>query len=314
MTDRGNEEQYQGLTDLINQTAYQPIPEAYGVTAGAGEDGVNQSADSTLSGAGQEGLSPAVGNVPGMPLDNPSDPGVTPPEQQGATGDAPSTPTEPPQPDPTIQQLQETIQNQARYIDMHQQQLVADRRRAAAIEEQKFQESLHDLSEEERRAAIAERRLQQVQAQNQQLLNRSRQTEAQSQEAAKRTLGMIIASEAGIDPIFGKYLMGARTPEEMRGLADDLAQRLTPQQQDQLVQQHHAEQQQQVQQQQPQYQQAPQVQQQQQYQQQQQVDPNAFVAGGENSSGNVAKEIEVGSGDLMGLISQTQYQVSGSRF
>lgn len=289
MDDNGNEGQYQGLTDLINQTAYQPIPDAYGVTAGAEGAGVQGGVDRTASGEGQEGSSPAVSNVPGNPSDVQNGSGVTPQPQDASHGEHLSEPAYTQQPDPRLTQMQETIQNQARYIQMHQQQIAADRDRL-------FQESLQDMSEGERRAAIAEREAQRLRVQNQRLMSDSQKARGAQQDSAKRTLALLIATEAGLDPTLSSYLLSAQTPQEMEDSARFLASRIAP----------------------PQQEQQPQQQQEQPTQAAQQEpntpNPNAFVAGGENVSSNVAKEIEAGSGDLMGLIAQTQYQVAGQSF
>lgn len=272
MSSVGNEGQDHGLSGLINQTTYQQPTGSDGVTVGTEGAGVHAGGDSGPSGAAHEGSSPAVGNTHGTPVGTGTGQGVTTqPTEPPAGNDSQPTP-----PDPRLQQYEETIQNQARYIQMHQQQLAQD-------QERQFRASLEDMSEEEQRAAIAERQAQQLRAHNMQLQQRQRQDDHVRQDSAKRTLALMVAVNAGLDPSLSSTLMGAQSPEEMESIASTLAQRLQasqPQGGGGTAPPQH--------------------------------DPAMYAAGGDHAPSSTPKDIETGSGDLMGLIGQTQYQVASA--
>lgn len=263
----------QDLIGLIGQTTYQGSDVN-------GESGVSDGADSTVSGLNEEGLSPAPDNVAGAAPGEVSEQGVTPPAQEPPAVTPPTQQTTPPV-DPNLQQLQETIVNQQRYIDMHQQQIRYQ-------QEQEFRKSLEDMDPTERELAIKDRQLRFLQQQNQNLTKSQREAQAREQETSKRQLAYIVAVENGLPEYLYTSLLSANSPEEMESEAARIARNLKSQFQ---PIQHEA---QQV---------AP-------PQQQQQQQPNpAFAAGGDGGSSQVTQEVEPGSGDLMGLISQNQYQV-----
>lgn len=278
MQDGNDLGQHPGLSDLINQTSYQNAPAPDAVNVDPAQTGVTTAVDSRGQGMGDEGLSPAVQNAPVAPPQG-QQIGVTPQSPAPTAGNAQSLQ----QPDPRLLQMEETIRNQARIIDM-------TRIAAEQEEERRFQQSLTDLDPEERERAIERRELTKLRTQNQLLTQRQQQSEQQRQMSAKQTLAVMIAGEAGLDPIMADALMAARSVPEMEQRAALLAQ---------TIQRRYGQAQQP----------APQQQPVQQPVQQQGVDPQAaFAAGGESGSSNVTPKVEVGSGDLMGLIQQSQYQ------
>lgn len=273
-----------GLSDLINQTAYQNAPALDAVNVDPGQTGVTPGVDSPGSGANGEGLSPAVQNAPAAPPQG-QQTGLTPQTPVPTAGNAQSLQ----QPDPRLLQMEETIRNQARIIDM-------TRLAAQQEEERRFQQSLEGLDPDERDRALKDRELEKLRAQTRFLTQQQQQVEQQRQMSAKQTLAVMIAGEAGLDPMMADALMTARSVPEMEQRAQLLAQ---------TIQRRYGQPQQAV----PQQVQQPVQQQRAQTQYQQGVDPQAvFAAGGESGSSNVTPKVEVGSGDLMGLIQQSQYQ------
>jgi hypothetical protein len=193
-------------------------------------------------------------------------------------------------PDPRDQQLQQmvaTIQNQARYI--HQASSLIEQERETR-ETEAFERTIADLSDEEQRAARAERKVELLQKQQEAIAAQQRQQQAQNnmrtQQQAKTMIAAMTAADYGLPPTAQQYLMGAASPEQMKQMAEGLASGgygKAP-----AAAQPVAE---------PVAQQAA-------------VNP-AHLGGDMSPSSDVAPKIERGSGDLMGLIQQTSYQVSG---
>lgn len=235
---------------------------------------VEPGTDSPRTVEGNEGLSPAVTNTP----QTPPDPALT----QPPAGNEPAAP-QVVQLDPAeYARMQETITNQTRFIE-------AARQQEAVRQEQEFQRSLQDMEPEQREIAIRDRQLQFYRQQNQQLQQTVRQSKAESQEAAKRQLTFHVAAEHDIPEFFADALMAARSIEEMDAMAQRIKSGMSnysPQPAQQQVAPA-----------------TPPV------QQPAEETVNPFAAGGEGGGSNTMKEIEPGSGDLMGLIQRSSYQV-----
>lgn len=171
-----------------------------------------------------------------------------------------------------INALTEQIQNQSRYI----YESVQQQRQA---EEAGFRRSLEAMEPEDRQAAMDRRRLQQIEQQNQnyrqqnqQYRQQVEQQQAGQQESAKRTLAMMVAQDYDIPGNLQSVLLGAQNMQEMESMANTLRSQFSSTQQQQP--------------------------------------PNpAHIGGGEQGSSNIQPEIERGSGDLMGLIQKSEYQV-----
>ena len=269
------QEQGEGLAGLIQGTTYQPAFDGEPVNSPTNaEAGVTPGADSTPGGTQGEGLSPASGNTNDPPATGQQD-GVTTQPSAPSTGNAPS----PQYSADEIRLMQEQIQNQQRYINMHARQVQAD-------QERKFQESLAEMDETERRAAIAEREAHKYRTQAQFLANQQKMQQASEQEKAKRTLATIIAGDNGLPLSVSTALLTATSLDQMESMARDIAADLNasraPVQGSPAVEA-------------PASTPSPQ--------------PNPYVAGGDSVSSDTTPEVEKGSGDLLGLIAQNQYQV-----
>lgn len=275
MTER-DEGQSQSLFDLINQSTYQPS----GVT---GDADVTQGADSTPGATGNEGLSPAVRDASVTPQGASPDPGLTTGGQSDPSGQFPPQPPV----DPRLQQMEETIVNQARYIQNVQQQAA---RAQQMQQEREFQAKLADMDPGEREVAIRDRELTRLRQRNQQLEQQSHMSEAQKQEFAKNQLSLHVAMEQGLPIEMAPALLAANSLQDMeeraRGLVNTLNTYYQPIQQAQPAQP-----------------QAPQQ------NPAAPANPNAaFASGGEGGGSDTTVEIERGSGDLLGLIGQQSYQ------
>jgi hypothetical protein len=264
--------QTEGLAGLIQGTTYQEAPLYGDVNPEQGsQTDVTPGADSTPGGTQGEGLSPASGNTVDSPATGQQQ-GVTPPVPDPSTGNAPS----PQYSAEEIRLMQEQIQSQQRYINMHAQQVRAD-------QERRFQESLAEMDETERRAAIAEREARKYKTQAEYLTNQQRREQAAEQEKAKRTLATIVASDNGLPVSVSTALLSATSLEHMESMARDIAADLQASR-------------------------AP-VQGSPAQSEPQPPAANPYVAGGDTVSSDTTPKIEKGSGDILGLISQNQYEV-----
>lgn len=269
------QEQGEGLAGLIQGTTYQQAVDGEAVNpTEAADAGVTQGADSTPGGTRDEGLSPASGNTSDPPATGQQD-GVTTQPSDPSTGNAPS----PQYSAEEIRLMQEQIQNQQRFINMHAQQVRAE-------QERQFRESLEGMDEAERRAAIAEREANRYRTQAQYLANQQKMQQASEQEKAKRTLATIIAGDNNLPLSVSTALLTAKSLEQMESMARDIAADLNANRAP--VQGSPAQNA-------PAPDPSPQ--------------PNPYVAGGDTVSSDTTPEVEKGSGDLLGLIAQNQYQV-----
>lgn len=262
MSDSTDVGQFEGLAGLIDNTAYQGFESQP-------ETDVSAGADSAGSDGADEGLSPAVSNTPETPPDESAQEDVTTPPAQDTAGNAQDGQT----PVLTAEEaaiLQETIRNQQRYIQMHQQQLAVDAERA-------FQESLKDMTEEEATIAKQNRLIQQLTQERQRDQQVKQAEEAAKQYSAKQTLAVMIASEAGLPTSLSSALMSANSLQEMEQTAAKIAGDLKIGQQVQAPPP------------------PPEP----------TIDP--YAAGGEGGPSNAQPKVEPGSGDLAGLIGQTDY-------
>lgn len=285
MSDRSGDEVLD-LAGLIQGTPYQNYQgdPSQGDNSGQGSDVTGQ-ADNPGQGVSNEGLSPAASNTRNTAVDPNSQGGVTNQSSEGmASQSQPAAQAE----DPRIAQLTETIQNQTRFISTLSAQQQAVLRQQQARDEQEFQRSLQDMDPEERQVAIDRRELQQLKLRQQGYQMQQQQQHAQQQQAAKNTLAMMVASDFQLNPQDRSFLLRATNYDDMIQIAQDLrargSQAPPPTQQQSYSQPE-----------------------QQQQQQQQQVNP-AHLGGEAGGSSDVTPEIEYGSGDLMGLIQNTQWQ------
>lgn len=199
----------------------------------------------------------------------------------------------------------ETIQNQSRMFnevllreqqrEQHTQQAAQQRLVAAARQQDLlFEQRIAELPPEAQEVQRANRRAYQLtQALNaervktQKFQQREQQQHQTSQESAKAQLAMMVVSDAGLPLTMSKYVMSAQSEEEMTELAAGLARDVGGQNHQPPTQ----------------HQQAP----------QQAMPPMqnpAFANAGSLAGTPPTAAPEPGSGDLMGLIQSTGYQVA----
>lgn len=268
--------QVSDLAGLIQGTVYQAAIDGEVVTpTEAAPTGVTPGSDSPPDGTQGEGLSPASGNTATPPAQG-EQPGVTPQTSPPEPGNAPSPQYSAEQ----IRLMQEQIANQQRIINMNSQAILAE-------QERRFQASLEEMDESERRAAIAEREANKYRTQAQYLANQVQREKAAEQEKAKRTLATIVASDNGLPLSVSTALLNATSLEHMESMAREIAADLQANR-------------------------AP-IQGSPAQTEPQTPEPStanpAFVAGGDSVSSDTTPKVEPGSGDLMGLIAQNQYQI-----
>ena len=213
-----------------------------------------------------------------------SAPEAAPPTTDQPQGEAPAqtgfAPTAPPMPDPRVAELETQVQ---RYESALRQQV----QNSLRIDQERFEEGLRDLTEDEQRAARAERsaRIQAARAEiaTRQLQTVQSQQQAVQQEAAKGQVAYLMMQRDSLPQEAYDILLAAPTPEAM----ELLSQRMSGFYRQNRAQQVEAQPAQQ--------------------QPTEPLHPNARVAGGRVAPSAPTKDVKPRSGDILGLIASTEY-------